>query len=88
MYQTVHNIGEAFGIRVCFQDIEYIFQNRHFPIAAGIIRIIQAFIIVGDALFIVGLNQGFIQKLSFLMRYIRNQQGEENMQPLDFGCKL
>ncbi len=80
-----YNIGEAFGMRVCFQDIEYIFQNRHFPIAAGIIGSYRLSLLWVMPFFIVGLD---IRDSSKAVRsscvIVRNQQGEKiNMQPLE-----
>ena len=60
-------------------------QNRHFAVLAGVCRVIQTGIAVGDALIAVGGNDSFIQELAFLVAQIGNQQREENVQLLDFG---
>ena len=43
---------------------------------------------MGDTFPCVGTNQGIVQKLFFLIGHIGDQQGEEDMKPLNFCCQL
>ena len=43
---------------------------------------------MGDALFVVGMDQGFVQKLALLMVHVRDQQAEKDMEPLDLLRKF
>lgn len=38
---------------------------------------------MGDALLVVGVDQGLVQKLALLMVHVRDQQAEKDMEPLD-----
>ena len=82
MHQPVHNIRKALGVGVSLQDIKYIFQYRHFPVAFRVMRVGQAFVVVCDALLVIGLYQRLIQELPFLMGHVRDQQGKEDVEPL------
>ena len=56
--------------------------DRHFPVPAGIVGIKQAVVIVGDAFAGVGLDEGFIQDLGFLIGHIPQPQAEKDVQCL------
>ena len=43
---------------------------------------------MGDALFVVGVDQGLVQKLAFFMVHIRDQQAEKDMEPLNLLRKF
>ena len=43
---------------------------------------------MGDTFPCVGTNQGIVQKLFFLIGHIGDQQGKEDMKPLNFCCQL
>ena len=45
------------------------------------IPIFMGFIVMGNALRIVGMYHGFVQKLPLLMAHVRNQQAEKDMEP-------
>ena len=88
MYQPVHDVGKPSGIGICLQDIKYVLQHGHFPVFFRVPRIIQAFIVMGDAFLFIGLYQGLVQQLPFLMGHVGNEQGKENVEPLYLGGKL
>ena len=43
---------------------------------------------MSDAFCIIGTNKGFVQKLSFLVRHIGDQQTEKYVELLDLCCKF
>ena len=43
---------------------------------------------MGNAFPRISADQGVIQQLFFLIGHIRDQQGKENVEPLDLGCQL
>ena len=43
---------------------------------------------MGDTFSGICADQGVIQQLFFLIGHIRDQQGKENVEPLDLGCQL
>ena len=42
---------------------------------------------MSDPFPVIGQYQRFIQQLSFFVAHIRNQEGKENVQALDFGSQ-
>ena len=48
------------------------------------IRVIQSAVLMGDAFEGVGADHSIIQKLPLLMGHVGNQQGEKDVEPLDF----
>ena len=60
MHKSVHNICKSPGIGILNQDIVDILKYRHFFVMRRIFGIAETVIIVSDALFVIGLDQGFI----------------------------
>ena len=84
MDQTVDDICQPFGFNRLLQHLIEVAQNRHCPVAAGIIWIIQCAVLMGDAFQSIGADHGVIQKLTFLVIHVRNEKAEKDVQPLDF----
>ena len=88
MYKAVDDVGKAFGIALLPQYIVEVAQHRHLAVNVGVIRITERSVIMGDTFPCVGTNQGIVQKLFFLIGHIGDQQGKEDMKPLNFCCQL
>ena len=88
MYKAVQNIGDTPCLRGNRQNRVQIAQYRHFAVPAGMRRVIQTGVVVGDAFITVGCNDSLVQELAFLVAQIGNQQREENVQLLDFGSQF
>ncbi len=63
-------------------------QAPHLTVLAGLSRVFQRGVIMSDAFCVIGTNKGFVQKLSFLVRHIGDQQTEKYVELLDLCCKF
>ena len=88
VYKAVDDVGKAFGIALLPQNVVEVAQHRHLAVNVGVIRITERSVIMGDTFPCVGTNQGIVQKLFFLIGHIGDQQGKEDMKPLNFCCQL
>ena len=88
VYQAVEDICQTFGFGCDQENIIQVTQNRHFSVTVGIVWVFERVIVMGDPLGIVGLDQGFIQKLPFFVSDVGDQQAEKDVQLLNFGGKL
>ena len=88
MYESVDDVGKTFGVALLLQYVIEVAQHRHLAVNVRVIRSIERGVVVGDAFPCIGADQGIIQKLFFLIGHIGDQQGEEDMESLDFGCQL
>ena len=88
MYEAVDDVGKALGVAFLLQNIVEVAQHRHLAVNVGVVRITERDVVVGNAFPGIGADQGIIQKLFFLIGHIGDQQGKEDMKPLNFGCQL
>ena len=55
---------------------------------AGVGRVIQTAVFMGDPFSGIGADQGIVQQLPLLMGHIRDQQRKKDVEPLDLGGQL
>ena len=82
------NVGHAHRFLAGFQNFVQVTKHRHLTVLAGLSRVFQRGVIMSDAFCVIGTNKGFVQKLSFLVRHIGDQQTEKYVELLDLCCKF
>ena len=81
-------MGHAHRFLGGFQNFVQVTKHWHFTVLAGLYRVFQRGVIMSDAFCVIGTNKGFVQKLSFLVRHIGDQQTEKYVELLDLCCKF
>ena len=87
MDQTVQDMCQTFGIRTFHQYVIDILKDWHFFILVWMNWVNEGFVFMRNPFSGIGFNKCLIQKLFLLMIHVRNQEREEDMEPLDFGSQ-
>ena len=85
MDKSVDDVCQPFCVRRFFQHVVEVPKHRHDAVTVGVDGADQRCVFMGDAAFRVGADQRLVQQLTLFVRHVRDKQGEEDVQPLDFG---